>query len=327
MQSSRQGRMMRVGIAAVVCTLVLTGGCALEDQSPPPLGGPSGFGLSVTLTATPDTLPRDGSSMSAIKVRARNEDNSPRANLRLTMSLTSGSLSTDEVTTDANGEAVLQYTAPDVNTPVDQALVGATAVSTDFNNSSTKSVRIGLNGPNVPAPSFTFTPEAPARFESVSFNASASTLGGAQCGTSCTYSWTFGNEGTGTGILAPHAFQTQGVHTVTLTVTAPSGTFASVSRTVTVGAPLPPIASFSFSPTDPQFGDVVNFNASQSVGLNGATIALYQWDFGNGATATTTLPTVSRQYFDERSYLVRLIVTDSNGVTATTTQTVTVVVP
>jgi PKD repeat protein len=179
----------------------------------------------------------------------------------------------------------------------------------------------------VPAASFTFAPDAPARFESVSFNASGSTLGGAQCGASCTYSWTFGNEGTGTGIVAPHAFQTEGVHTVTLTVTAPSGTFGSVSRTVAVGAPVAPTASFSFSPSDPQFGDFVFFNASQSAGKNGATIVQYQWDFGNGATATTTIPTTSRQYFNERSYLVRLIVTDSNGVTATATQTVTVVVP
>jgi PKD repeat protein len=317
--------MMRLGFVAVVCTVIMSG-CALEDQTAPPLGGPSGFGLAVTLTATPDFLPRDGSSMATILLTARDENGTPVAKT-FNLAPSAGSLSVDQVTTDQNGQATFWFTAPSINTDVDTVIVRAIPVGTDFGNASSRSVAIGVNGPAVPFAAFTFTPDAPARFEMVSFNASGTTLGGPQCGASCTYAWTFGTEGTGTGIVAPHAFQTQGVHTVTLTVTAPSGTFSSVSRTVTVGAPLAPTASFSFSPTDPQFGDTVFFNASQSTALNGATIVQYQWDFGNGATATTTTPTTSTTYFNERSYLVRLIVTDSNGVTATATQTLTVVVP
>ena len=44
-------------------------GCALDSGEGPGLTGPSSFALSVTATATPDRLPRDGASQSVITLK------------------------------------------------------------------------------------------------------------------------------------------------------------------------------------------------------------------------------------------------------------------
>ena len=50
----------RVGFVVVPLVAVMTTACGLDSQAPPPLIGPSGLGSSVSLTASPDQLPRDG---------------------------------------------------------------------------------------------------------------------------------------------------------------------------------------------------------------------------------------------------------------------------
>jgi PKD repeat protein len=76
--------------------------------------------------------------------------------------------------------------------------------------------------------------------------------------------------------------------------------------------PNPPIASFTYSCTDL----TCDFDASGSFDSDGS-IASYSWSFGvSGQTASET--------FTVGSHEVTLTVTDNEGATATSTQTVTV---
>src|SRR5688572_903275 len=100
----------RIG-AAVVLAAGLTG-CGIESQDAPSLIGPSGFAQSVTLTASPDRLPRDASSQSVVTVFVRNESAQPVAGQRVTLGTSAGTLSQAEVVTGSDGRASFTLTAP-----------------------------------------------------------------------------------------------------------------------------------------------------------------------------------------------------------------------
>lgn len=86
-----------------------------------------------------------------------------------------------------------------------------------------------------------------------------------------------------------------------------------------------PVASFTYSPLDPQVNDTITFDSSGCSDTDG-TIASYSWDFGDGATSTSQNPT--HAYDEEGSYTVSLTVTDNDGLTDTATSTIAnVVIP
>lgn len=102
-----------------------------------------------------------------------------------------------------------------------------------------------------------------------------------------------------------------------------SATSDSAATTVTVAEPdenEPPTASFTGSPDSPETGEQVSFDASGST--DDSTITSYEWDFGDGTTATGASP--SHTYDSAGDYDVTLTVTDDEGDTDTETQTVSV---
>jgi chitodextrinase len=309
----------------VLAAASVAAGCSLDKAMAPSEIGPSGPALSVVLTATPDILPRNGEAMSEIKVTVYDAQGAPKGGQRLMLLANAGTLSLGEVVTGSGGEASVTYIAPGANVGVSEAVISVLPVGSNFDNIAPRSVAIGLLGPTIPVPSFTFAPAAPARFAEVTFDASASTLGQGPCGSACTYSWAFGAEATATGQVAQYRFQNQSAYTVTLTVTsAATGTSASTIRTVIVGAPAAPTAAFTSSPTTPGAGDTVFFNASESTGANGAAIVEYRWIFGNGTTATATTPLTSRVFATNGTYRVQLTVVDENDQTATVEEEITI---
>jgi PKD repeat protein len=76
---------------------------------------------------------------------------------------------------------------------------------------------------------------------------------------------------------------------------------------------LPPIALFSYSPTQPGVGEVVNFDASQSKDLEGKIVD-YEWDFGDGGSDHGTFKSIcSHIYSSSGTFQVNLTVTDNEG--------------
>lgn len=105
----------------------------------------------------------------------------------------------------------------------------------------------------------------------------------------------------------------------TTTVTATSGS-ETATATVEVTSNEPPQAQFVFSPTNPAVGQRVNFNAAGS--SDDGSIVSFEWDFGDGDTGAGE--TTSHRFDTAQTFTVLLVVTDDQGATASTSQSVTV---
>jgi len=88
---------------------------------------------------------------------------------------------------------------------------------------------------------------------------------------------------------------------------------------------LPPTASFTLSTPMPTVNESVTFDASGSSDRDGS-IQTYEWDFdGDGTTdVTRTNPLATHTYTNAGTFAVTLTVTDDDGTTGTTTETVEV---
>jgi chitodextrinase len=302
-------------LSVIALTVLLVSGCTVGEQKLPELAGPSELGLGMSLTARPEILPRDGSSVSVITARTFDSNGKALPNQRLIVQADAGVLSAAEVVTDGNGVATFTFLAPGLNENVAVASIFATPVqNTHLQNDNSRIVQIGLIGPFVPDESFTFLPEEDiVPFQAVDFDALTPEEGKVRCGSACTYSWDFGDGGTGTGQGIRHAFSGPGLFKVTLTVATFSGTFGTSIKYVPVGLPAPPVADFRPNPASPTAPANVFFDASASTVGPGATLDQYIWNFGDGTTATTTVAAASHNYGTAGQYSVSLIVVDSLG--------------
>jgi large repetitive protein len=191
-----------------------------------------------------------------------------------------------------------------------------------------KSVPVG-GAPSTPAPTadFVFSPVAPNVGQAVSFNASQSKAAAGHIIVS--YSWNFGDGGTGTDVTPSHTFGTAGTYSVVLIVTDDVGQTGTTSKPVPVsptGQTVPPTASFVFSPTSPATNQDVFFNASSSVAAAGRSITTYAWDFGDGSPAPGNTSAPTHPYSRPGTFTVTLTVTDNSSPpqTGVTTRTVNV---
>ncbi len=91
----------------------------------------------------------------------------------------------------------------------------------------------------------------------------------------------------------------------------------SLSVTVITGRS-PPIASFTFSPSNPKPGWTITFDASESYDPEGY-IASYIWDFGDGTNLTAISHTTTHNYTSTGVYPVNLTVFDNDGLYNLTT--------
>jgi hypothetical protein len=306
-----------------ICVLLASAGCTVDKQSGPALSGPSGNALSLTVTATPDILPADGSSVSLIKVSVRDADGKAKAGQRVVLSATNGLLSASEVTTATNGEATVQFIAPPNSVSSSNVVVFATPVGVNLDNTNSQSASIGLTGVVVPSVSFTPSTTTPGLNSLVSFDASPTTINGSTCGTACVYAWDFGDGSSASGITTTHRFASRGAFVVHLAVTSPTGSISGADRTLTVGEPTALTASIRVSPTNPVKNvDLVNFDGSASTTPDGVAIVSYVWDFGDGTSGTGV--TTQHMFTQTRTYVVRLTITDALGRTGTTTASVSV---
>jgi hypothetical protein len=154
--------------------MVAVAGCTLDDQKAPPLAGPSGLGLALTVSASPDILPQDGSSQSVIQVTATDDANQPVVGLSLKtevrfelqvltaqgcpggtidLGVIPGSptltqclgLSGTTITTGGDGKASAVYSSPGFLGADVIATVAVTPVGSDFGSSQPRTVQIKLS--------------------------------------------------------------------------------------------------------------------------------------------------------------------------------------
>lgn len=324
-------------LTALVAAVALAG-CTVKKTEAPSLSGPSEYGLSLQMLASPDQVTQDGISSSQVQVVARGPDGRPMSGVSMRAEIMAGGvlmdygrLSSRLITTGTDGSARVTYTAPPpLAEPVDNYTsisVMITPLGSEFANATPRFVDIRLlpsggvilppNSP--PVPSFVVTPTPVTTFTPVTLDASATTDEGQACGASCLYAWDFGDGSNATGQVVGHEFRTAGSFTVRLTVTDIRGKSATTAQAVTVTQTARPVAQFTYSPTAPRFGQAVFFNAAASTAAAGHRIVAYDWDFGTGRAGSGM--TLSKTFGvdlippgaitgDEVSFNVTLTVTD-----------------
>ncbi|WP_460920648.1 glycosyl hydrolase family 18 protein [Salinarchaeum chitinilyticum] len=177
----------------------------------------------------------------------------------------------------------------------------------------------GGGGNESPTATFTTDVSTPDPGQDVTFDASGSAD---PDGSISSYDWAFGDGSTGSGATTSHSYASSGDYTVTLTVTDDAGATATDSTTVSVSSGnAAPDASFTVSPSAPDPGESVTFDAADSSDADGS-IASYDWDLGDGSTAAGE--SVSYSFGSTGDYTVSLTVTDDDGATDTNATTVTV---
>ncbi len=325
---------VRVQWLAVAVAALLTSACSLAKQEMPALSGPSGLGLSITLAASPDTLPRDGSSQSVITLTARDPNSRPVVGQRLTLTLGLGSpagasISQDEVTTDANGQATFSVNAPTAGSTGNTILVIATPVGNNADNARSRQLSITVSPANTGAPTarFTFTPTSPEVNQVVTFDAlvaATPTLDeGVACNT-CTFTWSFGDGGTASGSLVRRSFANAGTYVVILTATDSLGNASTTQQTVTVtGTAIPTGLSVTSSPATPLAKQPATFTASATAATNHRIVS-YEFGWGDGEKTTISSNIIQHTYSLPGSFLLTLTVRDDLNQSTTSNTVITV---
>ncbi len=123
------------------------------------------------------------------------------------------------------------------------------------------------------------------------------------------YRWEFGDGTTATGLMASQTYQQEGNYTVTFTATNGENSMSSQTCSVAVEpAPQPPeIISLSATNETPRVDERVRFNSR----VRGDAPIEYQWEFGDGETATGQDP--AHTYQEEGTYTVTLTATNDAG--------------
>jgi PKD repeat protein len=333
---------MRNGFRILIGTLACAAlsACTVHEQEAPPLQGPSEMALRMNMQIVPDAIYQDGGSQSVLTVEAAGADGRPVVGLamRFDMSVDGfvqdfGTLSSRTAVTGSDGRARVTYTAP--RAPAESSGGGTvvtflvTPIGNDYRGEVARQVDLRLIPPGVilppngaPTAAFTMSPSPATAFSTVTFDASGTMDEGVPCASRCTYSWTFGDGGSGSGVSTTHTYRDAGSFTVTLRVVDDRGQSASLSQTLTVAAGAPPTSSFVYSPNPPAVSQDIFFTGEASRAAPGRTLVGYDWNFGSGRNASGV--TAVKRYDTPATYVVTLTVTDDAGQQGTSSQSVIV---
>lgn len=325
-----------IGIAALFIA-----SCTNDEVEIPDLAGPSGARLFITIEASPDKVfikkPGQTPDRSRITIQLKNQLGQGVPNAQVALRITNiegsevgiGSLDDSLVATDSGGFARVTYTAPSTAEQPANVTVFITAILRDpafpFEVVTTHPIDLELPrpfdcvaGPGAPVIDFTVNPTTPSEDERVCFDAQATVDNGAIV----SFTWSFGDGGTASGVFVCHTFTNDGSFPVTLFVVDNDANCVSLTKLVVVGEGDSPTCVFTTSPTSGITTDtLVRFDASQSEDPDG-NIVSFRWDFGDGQSASGE--TVTHQYANDGTFTVILTVRDNAGNETVCTATVAV---
>ena len=325
-------RTIKLSLVAALAASVFAG-CTIEEVNTPPLAGPSSLARTILMIVDRDTLVQDGQQEAAIQLRAIVQPGQSE-NVRLHAQVFVDGVPQDFGTLSNKSPitpTTIFYRAPAATgqTATTVTIAVTPTDSGDFRGEVSRQVDIRLIPPGVITPvnpsliaNFTITPATPRVLDTVTFNATSTTNGGAACGQNCTYVWNFGDGTTGSGQVVTHQYRQVNTFPVTLTVTDQRGASAQAIQPVPVSPAAPPTVTFTTSPTEVTAGMNIFFNASESKAAEGRILVDYFWDFGDGTTASGSA--VSHSYALAGTYVVTLKVTDDAGTFTVSSQSVTV---
>ncbi len=263
----------------------------------------------VVVSANPQTL---GPSGGTAEISARVEDAGGLAvtNVPVTFTASAGQLSPNPSNTDGNGIARTTLTTSR------EANVTATVAG-----KTSEQLTIGLNprtGVGITGPTNPIAAGQPAVFTvNVSANANIRNV---------EVSWGDGSSTTLGAISAStpvqHTYKESGTFNVTATAADANGFSESVGTVVTILPAQPPAVIITASDTTPAINQVITFTAT--VSGNTSSILQFQWDFGDGTTATTTSPQINKSYGSPGTKVITVTVTQAAGPSGTGQTTVNV---
>lgn len=271
---------------------------------------------AVTVRANPAIVPSTGGSAEIIATVVDTGGN-PLRGAAVTFATTFGTLSSASAISDSAGEARTQLTT-NVEAKVTVRVGGGTTASTGEVTVQARSVptvtlTAGTNNVGEVGIPTVFTLEPPAAATSNAIREVILNFGDG----------TVRNLGS---LLArttvAYAYSRPGVYTVTASATDVMNFTATTSVAITINeAATVPVTILATAGT----GGIVTFNASITGSIGGGgTIRTYEWDFGDGGSASTTGPSTSHRYLSAGTYVVRLRVLTTTGQQGFAEQTVRV---
>ncbi|TAE53894.1 MAG: PKD domain-containing protein, partial [Bacteroidetes bacterium] len=132
--------------------------------------------------------------------------------------------------------------------------------------------------------------------------------------------WNFGDGSTSTLQNPQYTYSAAGVYDVTLIITNATGCRDTLVRSNYINIYTAPTAAFT--PSSPNGCSPLPISFSNTSVGNSGVIVSQLWNFGDGNTSTQATP--SHTYLTPGTYTVTLTVTDANGCTGTTSQTIRV---
>ncbi len=327
-----------IRVLMAVAAVVAGAACTVQHTSVPPASGPSELALSLRMTATPDTIPQDGASQSAVVVQAFDAAGQPKAGVSLRMSVTGlGSVTPSTVVTGSDGKATAAFVAPMPGASTTSAIVVAAPAGSDASTATPFQVSIRLTQvgaiapvptvPNSAAPTveFVFSPNSPVVGQSIFFNASQTI---AAVGHYITlFNWDFGDGVTDstTGQFPSHQYQIAGTYNVLLTVTDDVGAKSTRVHAVTIGQGLPTVVLVVS-----KNGLTVTADAGGSFAAPGSAIVNYVFIWNDGSANDTTASSIKTHLYPGPvapattvSFTVTVRAIDDRGRVGTAAQSIT----
>jgi PKD repeat protein len=263
----------------------------------------------VEVFATPASLPSGGGIAQILGI-AYDGSGNRLPSVQMSFSTTTGTLSSNTVTTDGAGEARVLLTT------TLEATVTATVV-TAGDKAVTGTVKVTLrSAPTVGIVVGTATPTA-GQPVSFTFNVTAGTGGAAVRTAVVSFGDGSGQTLSTTGTtVASHTYAQAGSYTVTATATDAAGESGVATAGVVVAEATPINVVLSHSPASPTTYSTVTFTTA--VTPTTAPVARYEWDFGDGGTRITSGGSTTHVYdkIGLKVVRVRVVLTDGRSATA-----------